>query len=127
MALNLRSGRKNEIMRMILIFLENLKIWSHGGPRSIAHLLRSPARLNRYPRIFDARGFSTETHSLGIEVGRVEGGRGEGWSICTVVGRKQSALSYSATICIQLESERMDNTMRKRISAHVCRDSVALL
>ena len=32
-------------------FLENLKIWSHGGPRSLTHLLRTPARLNRYPRI----------------------------------------------------------------------------
>ena len=37
-------------------FPENLKIWSHGGPRSIARLLRTPARLNRYPRITDAGG-----------------------------------------------------------------------
>ena len=37
-------------------FLENLKIWSHGGPRPIAHLLRTPARLNRYPRISDSGG-----------------------------------------------------------------------
>ena len=37
-------------------FLQNLKIWSHGCPRSIAHLLRTPTRLNRYPRISDAGG-----------------------------------------------------------------------
>ena len=37
-------------------FPENLKIWSHGGPRSLTHLLRTPARLNRYPRITEAGG-----------------------------------------------------------------------
>ena len=33
---------------------ENLEFWSHGGPRSPTRLLRTTARLNRYPRISDA-------------------------------------------------------------------------
>ena len=37
-----------------LNFLENLKIRSHAGPRSLTQLLRTPARLNRYPHISDA-------------------------------------------------------------------------
>ena len=37
-------------------FPENLEIWSRGGPRSLTDLLRTPPRLNRYPRISDAGG-----------------------------------------------------------------------
>ena len=57
MALNLRSSRRRNHAHDFN-FLENLKIWSHSGPRSIAHLLRTLARLNRYPRISDAGGFT---------------------------------------------------------------------
>ena len=55
MALNLRSGKKRN-HAYDFDFPENLKIWSHCGLRSIAHLLHTPARLNRYPRISDAGG-----------------------------------------------------------------------
>ena len=44
-------------------FLENLEIWSHGGPCSIAHLPCTPAGLNRYPRISDAGGHVRKTQS----------------------------------------------------------------
>ena len=44
--------------------MENLKIWSHAGRRSIADLLRTPARLNRYPRIADAGGHECSRHFL---------------------------------------------------------------
>ena len=37
-------------------FLVNLKMWIHDGQRSLTHLLRTPARLNRYPLITDAGG-----------------------------------------------------------------------
>ena len=54
---NLRSGRKNEIMRMISI---RQKISKSGATaacaHSLTHVLRTPARLNRYPRISDAGG-----------------------------------------------------------------------
>ena len=39
-------------------FLENHKTWSHGGPRTLTLFLRTPARLNRYPRIADAGGLA---------------------------------------------------------------------
>ena len=55
MALTLRSGRKNEIMRMISMFW---KISKSGATTARAPLLNfyAPARLNRYPRITDAGG-----------------------------------------------------------------------
>ena len=37
-------------------FMDSLKIRSRSGPRSIAHLLRTPTRLNRDPRISYAGG-----------------------------------------------------------------------
>ena len=54
-ALNLRIGRKNEIMRMISSFW---KIAKSGATAAPAHSLTlyAPARLNRYPRIPDAGG-----------------------------------------------------------------------
>ena len=45
-------------MRMISIFGKSQNL---DGPRPIAHLLRTPARLNRYPRISDAGGYVWKT------------------------------------------------------------------
>ena len=70
-ALSLRVGRKNEIMRMISSFRKISKFGATAArAHSLTHLLRTPARLNRYPRITDAGD------NFGSNLGLFGSGRG---------------------------------------------------